>query len=255
MIKRIILMAAMLAMAALAVVAQQPMTAAEQAGITAIQNAAKGGIDQMAAAVDDFVAKFPKSPASAYALTATADQYEARGNSDKAMSYYQRTLEVDPRNYYAMLMMASEIAKGTKEFEIDEAARTAKLNKAEKYANDGLAILATATKPNPNGDDQQWANLKKDDESRGHEALGMIAMARKKYDTAVSEFKKASEAGSGPSPSAMIRLSGAYNEEKKYAESIAVLEKVLAIKDLPDAYKSVATNMIKVTTEAKDGKK
>ena len=29
--------------------------------------------------------------------------------------------------------------------------------------------------------------------ARGHEALGMIAMARKKYDVAASEFKTATE--------------------------------------------------------------
>jgi tetratricopeptide (TPR) repeat protein len=254
MMKRIVFIAAALATGALVMVAQQ-MTAAEQQGIAAIQEAAKGGIDAMAAAVDEFVLKFPKSPARAFALSATADQYEGRGNSDKAVIYYQRTIEADPKNYYAMIMLASEIAKGTKEFEIDEAAKTAKLNKAEKYANDGLALLVTAPKPNPDGSDQDWANLKKDDEARGHEALGMIAMARKKYDTAVSEFKRASEGGAGPQPTAMIRLSGAYNEQHKYAESIAELEKVLAIKDLPDAYKNVANNLIKAATEAKDGKK
>jgi tetratricopeptide (TPR) repeat protein len=254
MIKRIVFIAAALATGALVMVAQQ-MTPAEQQGIAAIREAAKNGVDALAAAADDFVAKFPKSPARASVLIVTADQYEGHQNSDKAMIYYQRTIDADPKNYYAMIMLATEIAKNTKEFEIDEAAKTAKLNKAEKLVNDALIILATAQKPDPNGNDQDWANLKKDDESRGHEALGMIAMARKKLDVAVSEFKRASEGGSGPMPTAMIRLSGAYNEQGKYAESVAVLEKVLAIKGLPDAYQKVATNLITAAKEARDAKK
>src|SRR5579863_473841 len=116
MIKRIVFIAAVLATGALVMVAQQ-MTPAEQQGIAAIREAAKNGVDALAAAADDFVAKFPKSPARASVLIVTADQYEGHQNSDKAMIYYQRTIDADPKNYYAMIMLATEIAKSTKEFE------------------------------------------------------------------------------------------------------------------------------------------
>jgi tetratricopeptide (TPR) repeat protein len=259
MIKRIVLITAMLATTALMLIGQQqPPTADEQKGIAAIQAAAPKGVDPMAAAVDDFVQKFPKSNYRGAVLVAVADAYEARGNAIKAQIYYQQTLEADPRNYYAMLMLASELARATKENESDEAAKTDRLNKAEKLAKDGLSILLTAPKPNPAAKDEEWAAVKKDDEALGHEALGMIAMARaagdkgtKKYDPAISEFKQATEGSSGPRPIAMIRLAGAYNVAGKYADSIAVLEKVLAIKDLPDAYKSVATSLMKTANDAK----
>jgi tetratricopeptide (TPR) repeat protein len=252
MIKRFVFITALLAIPALTMFAQ---SAEEKQGIADIQAAAPKGIDALADAADAFVAKFPKSALRPTVLTAVADAYEGRGNSDRAQIYYQKTLDVDPKNYYAMLMLASEIAKGTKEFEIDEAAKTAKLNKAEKYAKDGLSLLALTPKPNPSATDEQWAAVKAEDEARGHEALGMIAMARKKYDNAVSEFKTASQAGANPQPTAMIRLAGAYNELGKFPDAISTLEKVLAIKDLPDAYKKVATNLIEAAKNARDGKK
>jgi len=253
MIKRTVFVTAMLAISALVAVAQP--SPEEAKGIQEIQAAAPQGIDAMATAVDNFVTKFPKSQYRGTVLAATADGYEARGNSLKAQVYYQRTIDADPKNYYAMLMLSTEIARGIKENVIDEAKKTADLNKAEKLAKDGLSILALATKPNPDGKDEEWATLKKDDEALGHEALGMIAMVRKKYDVAVSEFKQASTGGSGPRPAAMIRLAGAYNEELKYADAVTTKEKVLAIKDLPEVYVKAATDIKKASTEARDAKK
>jgi tetratricopeptide (TPR) repeat protein len=253
MIKRLVAIATVLAMTALIMVAQ---SADEQKAIADVRAAAAKGVDSLADAVDAFVAKFPKSSLKPAVYTAVADAYEGRGNSARAQIYYLKTLEADPKNYYAMLMMASEIAKGTPENDIEgEAARTAKLNKAEKYAKDGLSLLALAPKPNPDASDADWAAVKLEDEARGHEALGMVAMARKKYDNAVTEFKQASQAGGNPQPTAMIRLAGAYNELGKYPDAISTLEKVLAIKDLPDAYKKVATPLLQAATNARDGKK
>ena len=257
MIKRIVFMAAMLATTAIMMVGQAP-SPDEQKGIQAIQEAAPKGVDAMAAAVDDFAAKFPNSPRKPAVLSATGDAYESTGNAARAMIYYQSALDADPKHYYSMLMLASEIARGTKEFEIDEAAKTAKLNKAEKYAKDGLALLATAPKPNPAATDEQWNTLKKDDEARAHEALGMIAMLRKKNDVAISEFKQAVQVGVSPQPTAMIRLAGAYTDSAKFTEAMAELDKVIAIPGLPAAYKQVAENEKKRAAQLKaqaDGKK
>lgn len=254
MIKRTISIGAMLAISALVMVAQP--SPEEQKGIAAIQAAAPQGADALAAAVDDFVAKFPKSAYRATVLSSAADVYESLGKSDKAQAYYQRTLEADPKNYYAMIMVGTEIVKGTKEFEIDDAARTAKLNKAEKLLKDALSMIALAPKPNPAASDEEWNTLKKDDEARAHEALGMLAMARaigpsgtKKYDTAISEFKTAATVGASPQPAAMIRLGAAYNDAGRMPEAIVELDKVIAMKDLPAAYKQVAENEKKRSNE------
>ena len=101
------------------------------------------------------------------------------GTSPKAIIYYQQALEANPKDYNSMLMLAAETARTTREFDLD---KEEKLTKAEKYAKDGMALIPGATKPNPQVTDAQWEAAKKDDTARGHEALGLIAMARKKYD-------------------------------------------------------------------------
>ena len=68
------------------------------------------------------------------------------GTSTKAIIYYQQALEANPKDYNAMLMLAAETARTTREFDLD---KEEKLAKAEKYAKDGMALIPSAAKPNP----------------------------------------------------------------------------------------------------------
>jgi tetratricopeptide (TPR) repeat protein len=194
-------------------------------------------LDTRVAAADSFVKAFPKSEYKNFALTAAADAYEATGNSTKAILYYQLALEANPKDYNSMLMLAAETGRTTREFDLD---KEEKLAKAEKYAKDGMALIPSATKLNPQMTDAQWEALKKDDTARGHEALGLIAVARKKYDVAAGEFKTATEAAAQPQPATYIRLGGAYTDAGKPDQAIATLDKVLAMPNLPDQLKNVA---------------
>jgi len=103
-----------------------------------------------------------------------------------------------------------------------------------------MALIPTATKPNPQLTDDQWANLKKEDTARGHEALGLIAVARKKYDDAAGEFKLATETSPEPQAATFVRMAGAYTDGGKPDQAIAALDKVLAMPNLPDQIKQVA---------------
>jgi len=108
--------------------------------------------------VDSFVTSFPKSEYRNFALTMAAEAYEAGGNPTKAIIYYQQALEANPKDYNAMLMLAAETARTTREFDLD---KEEKLSKAEKYAKDGMALIPSATKPNPQVTDAQWEALKR----------------------------------------------------------------------------------------------
>jgi len=194
-------------------------------------------VDARVAAVDSFVKSFPKSEYRNFALTMAAEAYEAGGNSTKAIIYYQQALEANPKDYNSMLMLAAETARTTREFDLD---KEEKLGKAEKYAKDGLALIPTAAKPNPQLTDQQWDAMKKDDTARGHEALGLIAGARKKYDDAAKEYQLAIDTAAEPQPATYIRMAGAYTDAGKPDLAIPALDKVLAMQNLPDQFKKVA---------------
>ena len=208
-------------------------------------------VEARVAAVDSFVTSFPKSEYRNFALTMAAEAYEAGGNPTKAIIYYQQALEANPKDYNAMLMLAAETARTTREFDLD---KEEKLSKAEKYAKDGMALIPSATKPNPQVTDAQWEALKKDDAARGHEALGMIAVARKKYDDAAGQFKQATETAAEPQPATFIRMGGAYTDAGKPDQAIAALDKVLAMPNLPDQIKKVAQSEKDRAEKAKTAK-
>jgi tetratricopeptide (TPR) repeat protein len=240
-----------LAMGTFALNAQlKPPSPEELTGLQAIVNAKT--VDARVTAADSFVTSFPKSEYRSFALTMAAEAYQMGGNPTKAIIYYQQVLEVNPKDYNAMLMLAAETARTTREFDLD---KEEKLGKAEKYANEGMALIPSATKPNPQLTDAQWEDLKKDDAARGHEALGLIATARKKYDVAASEFDTATKTASQPQPATFIRLAGAYTDGSKPTEAIAVLDKVLATPNLPDQLKQIAQSEKARAEKAKTAKK
>ena len=149
----------------------------------------------------------------------------------------ERAIEADPKNYQAMLMLATGIASKVRENDLDKDARLAQ---AEKYANDAIANLQDAQKMNPGMTDVQWTAAKADYVADAHQALGMIAAVRKKNDVAVTEYQLAVTGASNPDPATSVRLGQALNKAGKYDEAIAVLDKVMAAPDVNPQVKQFA---------------
>ena len=201
----------------------QPKSAEEQQGLQAIFQATDA--DGRIKAAEDFLVKFPDSQFKGFVLMVTAEMYRQKNDFDKMVIYGERALEADPKNYMAMIMLGQGLAQRTREFDLD---REEKLGRAEKYANTALEILKTAPRPRPDITDQQWAQARKEFEGQAHEALGMAALVRKKYDAAISEFRTAIESSASPDPATQVRLATALNQSGKPDEAITILEKVMA---------------------------
>ena len=133
-------------------------------------------------------------------------------------------LEADPKSYEARLLIAGELARGTREFDLD---KEEKLARSEKLAKEAIALLPAAPKPNPQVSDDSWAGAKKDYIAQGHEALGMSAMVRKKYDVAVAEFKLSVDGAATPNLGDSVRLGAAYTQAGQPDDAIAALDKVI----------------------------
>ncbi|MFB3826069.1 MAG: tetratricopeptide repeat protein [Bryobacteraceae bacterium] len=206
--------------------------------------------DSRIKAADNLVTKFADTEFKAIALFFAAASYEQKGDFEKVILYGERTLEADPKNYSAMLMLARNIAQRTREFDLD---REEKLAKVAKYVKDAQEAINTAPKPNPSLTDEQWAGAKKDLSAQGHEALGMAAMARKQYDVAANEFKTSSEMASQVDPATLVRLGAAYNLAGKPDLAIPVLDKVLAMPDAHPTVKQFAQAEKVRATQAKAG--
>ena len=201
-------------------------------------------------AANDVLTKFADTEFKAIAMYLTAASYEQKNDFEKMAVWAEKTLEVDPKNYGAMLMLAGGLAKHSGENDLD---LEEKLTRSEKYAKQAIEILNTAEKPNPQLTDDQWAGAKKDMVSQAHETFGIIAMLRKKHDVAITEFKQAVEGSSTPDPTTLIRLARVYTVAGKPDDAIALLDKVMSSADTPAQIKQYAQAERVRAVQAKGG--
>ncbi len=222
-------------LSAAALQAQKPKSQGEVTALQAMFGAKDA--DSRIKAAEEVLAKFADTEFKPIALFFIAASYEQKNDFEKMVVYAERTLEADPKNYGAMLMLARGIASKTRENDLD---KEEKLTRSEKYATSAIDVLKDAPKPNPQMPDDQWVTAKKDYVAQAHEALGISAMVRKKYDVAGKEFQNAVDSASAPDPATMVRLAAADNLLGKYDDAIAVLDKVMAMPDAQPAVKQFA---------------
>ena len=122
----------------------KPKSKGEVEAIVAIQNATTP--QARLAAIDNLLTKYADTEFKPMVLAMAAQTAQQMGDMDKAIIYAEQTLDVDKKNYQALLLLAQAWASRTKEFDLD---KEEKLGNAEKYAKSAIEILATAESPNP----------------------------------------------------------------------------------------------------------
>jgi tetratricopeptide (TPR) repeat protein len=233
---RVILSGALALTAVCGLWAQKPKSQKEVEALQAVFKTTTA--DDRIAAAQNVLIKFADTEFKPLMLLTIAQAYQLKGDSDNVIIFSERVLkEGDPKSYEAMLMLAESYAQRTREFDLD---KEDKLTKADKYANDALEALKTASKPGPQVTDDQWNALKKDNIGRAHQALGLSAMVRKKWDVAITELKAATEASDKPDPATQVRLATAYDAAGKYDDALAILDKLMAQTDLHPSIRQFA---------------
>jgi len=228
----------------------QPKSQKEVDAVMAIQNAPDP--DARIKAVEDLLRNFADTEFKAFAYTMAAAAAQMKNDFEKMSLYAEKTLEVDPKSFSAMIMLAAGIPQRTREFDLD---KEEKLARAEKYARAAAEAIKTAEKPRPDITDEQWEGAKKDVTSQAHEALGLIAMARKKYDVAIKEFKTSIEVGASPDPTTKVRLASAYNSNGNFDEAIATADQVMADPQLDPTLRQFAQQEKTKAQQSKAAKK
>jgi tetratricopeptide (TPR) repeat protein len=216
------LVAALMAVAALGM-AQKPKSKSEAEALQAIQSEQDPAA--VMAKVDALVAKYADTEFKTWAYTRAAESAERANDGAKVIIYCDLAIESDPKAYHPMLMEAAELARSTRENDLD---KEDKLSKAEKLAKQALELAPAAVKPNAQIPDAQWEEVKKEFLGDAHRDLGMIASVRKKYPVAIAEYKQAVEIPAEPDVPTFIRLAAAYNDNKQPDEALAVLAKMPA---------------------------
>ncbi len=210
----------------------QPKSQKELQALQAVQAATTP--DEQIKAIDNVLENFADTEFKLTLLQLGMQAAEKKNDYALTVTYAERILETDPKNVFALSTLGSQIAGHTREFDLD---KEEKLAKAEKYANETIEAAKTAPKPNPNITDDQWAGAKKDFAADAHAILGQIAVLRKKYDVAISEFKIAVDTGS-PNAITMARLGDAYLGAGKFDDAIDEFNKAAALPDASAPVKS-----------------
>ncbi|MBV9506462.1 MAG: hypothetical protein JO323_15800 [Acidobacteriia bacterium] len=230
-----------------------PKSPAEAQAIQAVFTAAQSNNpDGVITAAEAAISKYKDTDFKDTILFLEAQAYQQKGDKDKQQIYAERALTANPNNFQAALMLAETTVQTTREHDLD---RDEKLDKADKYANQAIASVQAAPKPNPQISDDQWEGFKKDMTAQGHDALGMSALDRKNYDKAIAEFKMSVEGAAHPEPAFQVRLASAYQSAGKNDEAIAAAEKVMNDPQAPQQIKSVAQAVRAQAVVAKNGGK
>ena len=224
-----------------------PKSKGEQDALVAMFNA-QGKPDDLIAAAEALLSKYADTDFKDTALFFEATAYRQKGDKDKAQVFAERTLQANPKNFQASLMLSELLSQSTRENDLD---KEDKLAKADKYANDAITTLSAAPKPNSQITDQQWDDAKKDLVAEAHDSLGMSALLRKKYDTAITEFKMSVDGAVHPEPAFQVRLASAYSSAGKYDDAIAAADKVMNDAQTPTQIKQVAQSIRASATVAK----
>jgi tetratricopeptide (TPR) repeat protein len=227
---------ALMISAELAVGQTQPRVKSQKEAdaIRAVQAATTA--DDRLKAIDNVLTKFADTEFKPLLLQMAMQTAQQKNDFAQITFYAEQLLEASPKNPFASVTLASEIARHTREFDLD---KEEKLAKAEKYANDTIANAPGLPK-RPDLTEDQMNGIKKDVAAQAHEALGMIASLRKKYDVAINEFKTAITETSAPDPATYVRLGQAYEDAHQFDDATATLDKAISAPNASPAVKQIA---------------
>jgi|SRR5579862_3278057 len=214
----------------------KPKSNKEIVALNAINSATT--VDDKLKAIDNVLTNFKDTEFKPMLLDMALQLESQKGDYAQVMTYGELILDKDPKNATALVTMAAETARRTREFDLD---KDEKLAKADKWAKEGIEDAKTFPKPpGASLSDEQWEHQKLDLQSQGYEALGMSATVNKKYDDAIANFKQA--LALSPTAGTWLRLGQAYEDASKFDDATDAFDKASAMPNATAQIKTIAAN-------------
>jgi tetratricopeptide (TPR) repeat protein len=218
--------------------AQKPKSPKEQQAILAVQLAKTP--DERVAAVEKVLTDFADTEFKVALLTIAIQAEQQKGDYPQIVFYGERLLKADPNNAYALVNLAAETARRTRENDLD---KVEQLEKADKWAKAGIEAAKTMPKVASAETDEDLDHDRKDMQAQGYVALGMADTVRKNYDGAADDFRKSLETESTPNAATLVRLAQVYISSGKLDNASFTLDKAIATPTASDQIKSIATSL------------
>ena len=218
--------------------AQKPKSQKEQQAILAVQVAKTP--DERLQAIDKVLTDFADTEFKVALLTMAVQTAQQKGDYPQTVTYAERLLMADPNNAFALVNLAAETARHTREFDLD---REESLKKVDKWANAGIEAAKTMPKVTSAETDEDLDKDRKDMQAQGYVALGMADTVRKKYDAAAEDYRKSLAVETEPNAATLVRLAQVYMMTGKLDNASFTLDKAIAAPSASDQIKSIATSL------------
>jgi tetratricopeptide (TPR) repeat protein len=229
----------------------QPKSQKEVDALNAMFQAADN--DSRIKAANNLLQKFADTDFKGLALYMITNSYNEKNDATNTIVFGERTIEADSASAlaaHARIMIATALAKTTKEFDFD---KEEKLGRADKLAKEAVEVIKTAPKFNPGLTDEQWTQAKNGYTAEAHVAMGMTATIRKNWKDAIDHYTTATT--TDPTNGAtFVRLGAAQVSANKLDDAIATFDKVLAQPGLDPAIANYAKSEKERAVKAKGAK-
>jgi tetratricopeptide (TPR) repeat protein len=150
--------------------------------------------------------------------------YQQLNNYEKTVEWSEKFLTADHNNTFALYMLATVVPERIKDDDLD---RQQKLDHTTDYAKKLLEVTNTTQKPATITEDQ-WKMQRSQLQGGAYSALGFVALHKKNYDEAISEYKKSLEVYPKDAI-AYYRLGLSYSFAKKNDEALKALATSVAM--------------------------
>jgi len=218
--------------------AQKVKSPKEQQALLAVQLAKEP--DARIKAIEDVLTNFADTEFKVALLQMAVQAEQQKNDYAQIVFYGNRLLQADPKNAYALVTLASETARHTRENDLD---KDEQLAKVDKWAKDAVEAAKVMPKVRADLPDADWEAFKKDMQAQAYEAMGMADVVRKNFDGAVAHYREALATGASPNPATLVRLAQVYMSTGKLGDASFTLDKAINTPDVPPQVKSIAEAM------------
>jgi tetratricopeptide (TPR) repeat protein len=181
--------------------------------------------DERIKAIENVLTNFADTEFKVPLLQMAVQTEEDKGDFAQTVFYANRLLMADPMNAFALITLAAETARHTREHDLDI---DEQLKKVDKWAKDGIEAAKVAPKLRSDVADADWEGYKKDLQAQAMVALGMADTLRKNYDGAAANYRLSLTTATSPNPATYIRLAQVYMAQGKLDDANFTLDKAIA---------------------------
>lgn len=218
--------------------AQKVKSPKEQQALLAIQVAKTP--DERIQLIEKVLTDFADTEFKVALLQMAVQTEQQKDDYAQTVFYAQRLLTADPKNAFAMVTLASETARHTRENDLD---KDESLAKVDKWAKEAVEAAKVMPKVRADVTDAVWDGFKKDMEAQAYEAMGMADVVRKNLDSAAANYRKSLETSTSQNPATLVRLAQVYIAGGKLDNAVFTLDKAINTPDVPAQVKSIAEAM------------